>query len=89
MFYGSQGAHVATGFLHVIDAPHLASGSPPCIRRVVSTGHRKPLHLFEMELQLLVELVLDGPTPQERPKRHRHATIQAWLHVVRRYRGEQ
>ena len=41
MFYGPQGAHVATGLLHVINASHLASSSPPCIRRVVSTRYRE------------------------------------------------
>ena len=87
MFDRPQGAHVATGLLHVIHASHLASSSPLCIRRVVSTRHREVLHLVEMKLQLLVELPLDGPAPQERPQRHQHATMQAWLHLVRPYRG--
>jgi hypothetical protein len=69
MFDGSQCAHVATGLLHGIHAPHMASSSPACIRQVISTRHRKFLHLVEMKLQLVVELLLDGPSPQERTKR--------------------
>ena len=80
VFDESKCAHVATGLLHGIHAPHVASSSPPCIRQVISTRHRKLLHLVEMKLQLVVELLLDGPSAQERTKRDEHAMVDALDH---------
>ena len=81
MFEGSQGAHVATGLLHVIHAPHVAPSSPPCLSRVIATGDGEFLHLFEMKPQFLVEFLVDSVAPQQRPKRHQHALKQALVHA--------
>ena len=89
MFDGSQGAHVATGLLHVIHAPHVASSPPPCVRRVVSTRHRKFLHLVEMKLQLVVELLRrrsGAAGTNEAPSARDGRGARAW--PIRRYRGE-
>jgi hypothetical protein len=81
VFEGSQRAHVATGLLHLIQVPHVASSPPPCVRRGLSARHGKILQLLEMKPQLLVELLVDGSAPQEGPKRHRHTMMQAWAHT--------
>jgi hypothetical protein len=46
--------------LHGIHAPHLAASVPTCVRRVISTPGGKVLRLVEMELQLVIELPVDG-----------------------------
>ena len=75
--YGAHRAHVTARVLHERPAPHLALSHSPCVRSRRTLRDRRVLDLLEVELELLVELVIGGPPPEERAKRHQGAPGEA------------